>query len=135
MKVVGIIAEYNPFHKGHAWQIQQAKELSCADYVICVMSMSFTQRGMPALLYPHDRARMALLHGADIVLGVPYAFSVCDAEKFGLGGVEILRRCGVVKALSFGIEEAGKDIFLPAAEYLRGSVMRRVFLPVLRHLL
>ena len=118
MKVCGIIAEYDPFHKGHAWQIQQARELSKADFVICVMSMSFTQRGMPALLSPHDRARMALMSGADIVLGVPYAFSVCDAEKFGLGGVEILRRCGVVSALSFGVEEAGRDVFLPAAELL-----------------
>lgn len=118
MKVCGIIAEYDPFHKGHAWQIEQAKKLSGADYVICVMSMTFTQRGMPALLYPHDRAQMALLGGADLVLGVPYAFSVCDAERFALGGVEILRRCGIVHALSFGIEEEGLDAFADAAKLL-----------------
>lgn len=118
MKVCGIIAEYDPFHKGHAWQIKQAKEKSGADYIICVMSMSFTQRGMPALLCPHDRAHMALLGGADLVLGVPYAFSVCDAEKFALGGVEILRRCGIVNALSFGIEESGFDCFSDIAGLL-----------------
>ena len=118
MKVCGIIAEYDPFHKGHAWQIEQAKKESGVDFVICAMSMSFTQRGMPALLCPHDRAQMALLGGADIVLGIPYAFSVCDAEKFALGGVEILRRTGVVDTLSFGIEEQGKDIFLQAAQLL-----------------
>lgn len=118
MKVCGIIAEYDPFHKGHAWQIEQAKKESGADFVICAMSMSFTQRGMPALLCSHDRAQMALHGGADIVLGVPYAFSVCDAEKFALGGVEILRRSGVVDTLSFGIEKAGKEIFLRAADLL-----------------
>jgi len=118
MKVCGIIAEYDPFHKGHAWQLKQAREKSGADYLICVMSMSFTQRGMPALLCPHDRAEMALKNGADIVLGVPYAFSVCDAEKFALGGVEILRRTGIVDSLSFGIEADGKDVFSAAAELL-----------------
>lgn len=118
MKVCGVIAEYDPLHKGHAWHLQQAREKSMADFVICVMSMSFTQRGTPALLCPHDRAEMALRCGADIVLGVPYAFSVCDAEKFALGGVEILRKTGVVDALSFGIEPDGVNTLLPAAELL-----------------
>jgi len=118
MKVCGIIAEYDPFHKGHEYHISEAKKKSGADYIICVMSMSFTQRGMPALLCPHDRAEMALRCGADIVLGVPYAFSVCDAEKFALGGVEILRKTGVVDTLSFGVEPEGLPVFSDAANLL-----------------
>lgn len=118
MKICGIIAEYDPFHKGHAYHIQEAKKTSGADFIICVMSTSFTQRGMPALLSAHDRAEMALRCGADVVLGVPYAFSVCDAEKFALGGVEILRKTGVVDTLSFGIERDGLNHFIKAAELL-----------------
>ena len=130
MKVCGVIAEYDPFHRGHAWHLKEAREKSGADYIICVMSMSFTQRGMPALLCPHDRAEMALRCGADIVLGVPYAFSVCDAEKFAIGGVEILRRTGVVNALSFGVEPEGMDLLLPAAEMLESPTAE--FTDVLR---
>ena len=130
MKVCGVIAEYDPFHRGHAWHLKEAREKSGADYIICVMSMSFTQRGMPALLCPHDRAEMALRCGVDIVLGVPYAFSVCDAEKFAIGGVEILRRTGVVNALSFGVEPEGMDLLLPAAEMLESPTAE--FTDVLR---
>ena len=65
MKVTGIIAEYNPFHKGHEYQIKKARELTDADYVIVVMSGDFTQRGAPALLDKYTRARMALACGAD----------------------------------------------------------------------
>lgn len=118
MRVCGIIAEYDPFHKGHEWQLKEAREKSKADFVLCVMSMSFTQRGMPALLCPHDRAEMALRCGADAVLGVPYAFSVCDAEKFALGGIEILRKTNCVNALSFGIETDGLSILEPTAQLL-----------------
>ncbi len=118
MRVCGVIAEYDPFHKGHEWQLKKAKEMSKADFVICVMSMSFTQRGMPSLLTPHDRAEMALRCGADAVLGVPYAFSVCDAEKFALGSIEILRKTGCTDALSFGIEPEGLPFLLSAADLL-----------------
>ena len=68
MNVCGVICEYDPFHKGHAYHLKKAREQSQADYIICVMSGSFTQRGMPALLPMHARAEMALRCGADIVL-------------------------------------------------------------------
>lgn len=118
MRVCGIIAEYDPFHNGHAWQLSQAKKLSRADYVICVMSCQITQRGMPAYFDAHDRAEMALRSGADIVLGLPYAFSVCDSERFALGGIEILRKTNAVQHLSFGIEEQGLPYFTKAAALL-----------------
>ena len=104
MKIAGIIAEYDPFHRGHAYHLEQARAQSQADYIICVMSGSFTQRGMPALLPSHARAEMALRCGADIVLQLPYAFSVREAEYFALGGVQILNALGCVTHLSFGCE-------------------------------
>ena len=68
MKTVGIIAEYNPFHKGHAYQLQKAKELSGADYAVIVMSGDFVQRGYPAIVDKYVRAEMALRAGADLVI-------------------------------------------------------------------
>ena len=104
MAVCGIIAEYDPFHKGHARHLRLARERSGADDIVCVMSGSFTQRGVPALLSAHARAEMALRCGADIVLQMPYAFSVREAEYFALGGVYILHALGCVTHLSFGAE-------------------------------
>lgn len=104
MRVCGVIAEYDPFHKGHAHHLACAREKSGADYIVCVMSGSFTQRGMPALLPAHIRAEMALKNGADIILQLPYAFSVREAEYFALGGVHILHSLQCVTHLSFGSE-------------------------------
>ncbi len=118
MRVCGIIAEYDPFHLGHLYQMQQARALSGADYIVCVMSCAFTQRGMPALLSAHQRADMALHAGADVVLGLPVAFSVCDAERFALGSVEIFRKTGVVDALSFGLEPGSEALLHDAAHLL-----------------
>ena len=86
MNICGVIAEYDPFHKGHERHLRSAREKTGADFIVCVMSGSFTQRGMPALLPPHARADMALRCGADVALQLPYAFSVREAEYFALGG-------------------------------------------------
>lgn len=104
MKVTGIIAEYNPFHKGHAYHIQKAKELTQADYLVVVMSGDFTQRGTPALLDKYSRARMALACGADLVLELPVRFACASAEFFAGGAVSLLHQLGVVDALCFGSE-------------------------------
>lgn len=104
MRVCGVIAEYDPFHQGHARHLSLARQESQADYILCVMSGSFTQRGAPALLPAHTRAEMALRCGADIVLQLPYDFSVREAEFFALGGVSILHALGCVTHLSFGCE-------------------------------
>lgn len=118
MRVCGVIAEYDPFHRGHERHLQLARKAAQADYVLCVMSGSFTQRGLPALLPPHARAEMALRCGADAVVQLPYAFSVREAEYFALGGVSILHRLGCVTHLSFGCETADLAMLRQAAALL-----------------
>ncbi len=118
MAVCGVIAEYDPFHRGHERHLRLAREKTGADHVIAVMSGSFTQRGMPALLPPHARAEMALRCGADIVLQLPYAFSVREAEFFALGGVHILNSLRCVTHLSFGCETEDLSLLRSAAGML-----------------
>lgn len=118
MAVCGVIAEYDPFHRGHERHLRLARAQTGADQVVCVLSGSFTQRGLPALLPAHARAEMALRCGADIVLQLPYAFSVREAEGFALGGVGILTALGCVTHLSFGCEESTLPYLSDAAALL-----------------
>lgn len=104
MKIAGIIAEYNPFHNGHLYQLKYTREILCADYIIVVMSGDYVQRGTPALLPKHTRAEMALRCGADLVLELPPAFSSASAEFFAKGGVQLLNSLHVVDILCFGSE-------------------------------
>lgn len=104
MIINGIIAEYNPFHNGHVYHIARSKELSGADYTIVVMSGNFVQRGAPAIIDKHIRAKMALENGADLVLELPSCYSVSSAEYFAKGAVALLDKIGVVDNLSFGSE-------------------------------
>ena len=104
MKVVGIVAEYNPFHKGHAYHIKKAKELTGCDYCIVVMSGNYTQRGVPAMIDKHSRAQMALLNGADLVIELPVRFATSSAEGFATNAISILNATGVVTDLCFGSE-------------------------------
>ncbi len=109
MKTAGIIAEYNPFHNGHQFHIEETRRRTGADYVIAVISGSFVQRGAPALLSKYDRARMALLHGADLVFELPAAAALSSAEGFATGGVTLLAGLGVVDTISCGCESADAD--------------------------
>ena len=117
MKTVGIIAEYNPFHKGHAYQIQKARELSGADYIIAVMSPDFVQRGSVALADKWTRTRMALLGGADLVLELPVCYACASAEYFAEGGVALLNALNVVDGLSFGCEAGDLALLSSAAHF------------------
>lgn len=103
MKTVGIIAEYNPFHNGHKYHLEQAKALSGADYAVVVLSGDFTQRGTPSLVSKYARCEMALKGGADLVLELPVCFSLGSAEYFARGAVTLLDSLGV-DALCFGSE-------------------------------
>lgn len=118
MKVTGIIAEYNPFHKGHEYQIKKARELTDADYVVVVMSGDFTQRGAPALLDKYTRASMALSCGADLVLELPVRYACASAEFFAGGAVSILDGLGVVDFLCFGSESGDTGKIAAAAQAL-----------------
>lgn len=104
MKTAGIIAEYNPFHNGHAYHIEETRIKTGADYIIAVMSGNFVQRGAPAIINKYARARMALENGADLVLELPVCAAVSSAEAFALGGVSLLAGLGVVSSISFGSE-------------------------------
>jgi len=118
MKTAGIIAEYNPFHKGHAYQLQYTKEVLGADYIIIAMSGDYVQRGAPALLPKHLRAEMALRCGADLVLELPVCVSTASAEFFARGGVQLLNSLGVVDTLCFGSEAGNISSLLKLAQIL-----------------
>lgn len=95
IKTVGIICEYNPFHNGHKYHIEQAKKLTGASAAVCVMSGNFVQRGECAICSKFTRAKAAVLGGADLVIELPVVYSLSCAEKFALGAVEILDKTGV----------------------------------------
>lgn len=104
MKIVGLIAEYNPFHAGHLYHMEQAKKLTGADAVLVIMSGDFVQRGTPAILPKHLRARMALSAGADAVIELPVCFACASAEYFAAGAVSILNQLGCIDSICFGSE-------------------------------
>ena len=102
MKTAGIVAEYNPFHTGHAYQIARTRGLLGADCaVVAVMSGNWVQRGACAAADKWTRAGWALAGGADLVLELPTVWAASSAESFATGAVALLRACGVVDVLSF----------------------------------
>ena len=104
MKTVGLITEYNPFHNGHAYHIEKAKMLTGADRVIVVMSGDFVQRGAPAVMPKHLRAKSALLSGASLIIELPVCFATGSAEYFAQGSISLLNRLGCIDSICFGSE-------------------------------
>ncbi len=100
----GVIAEYNPFHNGHSYQLQQARCVTGCEHVVVVMSGSFVQRGEAAMFDKYSRTRWALQNGADMVLQLPTIYACAAAERFAEGAVRILSGSGLVDALCFGSE-------------------------------
>jgi predicted nucleotidyltransferase len=115
---VGIIAEYNPFHKGHALHINNTRALTNADSVIAVISGSFVQRGEPAILDKFERTRAALENGVDMVLELPVPYATGAADVFAYGAVDTLNKSGIVDMLSFGTEAGDIELFKDAANLL-----------------
>jgi predicted nucleotidyltransferase len=118
MKVLGVIVEYNPFHHGHAYHLQTAKNLLKPDVTIAVMSGSFLQRGEPALTDKWTRAEMALSQGVDIVMELPYSSAVQKADYFAEGSVAILKEMGVTD-ICFGSESGDISIFYRTLHLLK----------------
>ena len=123
MQAVGIICEYNPFHAGHAYLLERAREHGV---VVCLMSGEFVQRGEAAILTPHARAEMALAAGADLVLELPFPYAAGSARYFATAGVRALAGVGC-KALTFGSETADGDAILAGARRLGDADFERSF--------
>ncbi len=119
MKVCGIVCEYNPFHRGHLYQIDKAKELG-ATHIVSVMSGNVVQRGEAAIIDKHKRAYTACKNGADLVIELPCPFSCANAEIFALGAMKIMKGTGVVTHLSFGCETDDKELLEKAAKATGG---------------
>ncbi len=104
MKISAIISEYNPFHKGHEYQIEETRSTGGATHIIALMSGNFVQRGYPSLIDKYRRAEMAVLGGVDLVLELPSVYALASAEYFALGSIRILNALNGVSMLSFGTE-------------------------------
>ena len=117
MKILGIIAEYNPFHKGHEYQIKKAKEISGADYIIAIMSGNYVQRGAPAIFDKSIRTKMALNAGIDAVFEIPALFSTASANDFAGYGISLLK---ILRAdfISFGAENDNYKLLDTVAKVL-----------------
>lgn len=118
MKIAAIIAEYNPFHNGHKYLIEETRRLTGADYMLAVMSGNFVQRGAPALCNKYLRTRMALSCGADAVIELPALYALSSAEFFASGSISLLNQLGVVDVLAFGSESGNLSSLTKAAELL-----------------
>ena len=88
-KVLGIIAEYNPFHNGHLYHLDASKKVTGCDYTVAIISGNFTQRGSTSLIDKWSKAEMALANGVDLVLELPVLYAISSAEKFAEGAIKI----------------------------------------------
>lgn len=118
MIITAIIAEYNPFHNGHAYMIEKVKKETNADYIIAIMSGNFTQRGLPAIIDKFTRAKMAASCGISAVFELPVRFATSSAEIFATGAVSFFEQLSCVNYLAFGSECGTLSDFSKASDYL-----------------
>lgn len=117
-KVLGIIGEYNPFHNGHLYHLEQSKRMTGANYTVAIMSGNFTERGSTALINKWSRTEIALNNGIDLVIELPVLYATSSAEGFAEGAVKILNSLKVVDYISFGAETSNIDILQEIANIL-----------------
>ena len=117
MQIGAVIAEYNPFHKGHQWQLEQIKKQGIR-HVAVIMSPDFTQRGTPAIFPKRVRAQVALQNGADLILELPVCYACAGAQGFAFGAVQLVKAMGCVDFLAFGAEDADPMLLWQAADAL-----------------
>ena len=117
-KVLGIIAEYNPFHNGHLYHLEQSKKITGANYTVAIMSGNFTQRGSTSLIDKWSKAEIAIQSGIDLVIELPVLYSLSSAENFAEGAIKILNSLKVVDYLSFGAETEDIEVLKKCADVL-----------------
>ena len=143
MNICGIVAEYNPFHNGHVYHIEETKKITECDGIIAIMSGNFIQRGVPALFDKWTRTKMALKNGVDLVIELPSYYATSSAEYFAQGSVALLDGLGVVKNISFGSNTTDIDalkrianvLYLEPENYkklLQSELKRGVSYPIAR---
>ncbi len=111
MKLCGIVAEYNPFHNGHKYQIDKTIKSLDVDGIVAVMSGNFLQRGVPSSFNKWTRAKMATLNGVDLVIELPTLYSTASSEYFALGAISILNSISDISYISFGAESTNMYLF------------------------
>jgi len=124
--VVGIITEYNPFHNGHRYQIEEIRKRIKNASIVVLMSGNFTQRGEPAILDKFSRAKLAVQGGCDLVLELPFVNAVRSAQDFACGGVNILKKIGIVDILAFGAEINSPEMLKKAANTINTDNFNKI---------
>jgi predicted nucleotidyltransferase len=143
LNICGIVAEYNPFHNGHVYHIEETKKITECDGIVAIMSGNFIQRGVPALFDKWTRTKMALKNGVDLVIELPSYYATSSAEYFAQGSVALLDGLGVVKNISFGSNTTDIDalkrianvLYLEPENYkklLQSELKRGVSYPIAR---
>jgi len=118
-----IICEYNPFHNGHKYHIEETRRMTNSEYIIAIMSGNYVQRGEPAFLDKWARCKMALEEGADLVLELPSIFSCASAEYFASGAIDMINKTGSVQYLSFGSESGDLEALQDTADKLQNETV------------
>lgn len=117
-KVLGIVAEYNPFHNGHLYHLEKSKKDTNSNYTVAIMSGNFTQRGSTSLIDKWSKAEAAIQCGVDLVIELPVLYAISSAENFAEGAIKILDSLKVVDSISFGAETADIEILDKCADVL-----------------
>lgn len=135
MKTAAVIAEYNPFHNGHQYQLEETRKETGADFLLVVMSGNFVQRGAPAIVNKYARTKTALLGGADVVIELPALYALSSAEFFAGGAVTLLNRLNVVDFLSFGSESGNIALLERCARILaeKEAELNSAIMPLLKN--
>ena len=123
MNIVGIIAEYIPFHNGHLYHLNKAKELSASDYSVAIMSSNFVQRGEPSIFNKWQRSEMAVRNGVDLVLELPVLYSSRSAYHFAYGAIYSLDKSNVISHLAFGSEHSELNELDKISEFLTSEIL------------
>lgn len=117
-RVLGIIAEYNPFHNGHLYHLDASKKVTGCDYTVAIISGNFTQRGSTSVVDKWSKTKMALQNGVDLVIELPVLYSISSSENFADGAIKILNSLGIIDYLSFGSETPDITILNSIADIL-----------------